>query len=194
MDSRATRAVGGSIDTAPRGINYRRLSLCYRTKIISSEKTGAMKRGALFKTVAAFGVVMAIPFVAADELSAWPVSAGGQDDSEGKKSATTNPLTPPASGLIPVAFGLSKETVVIDFAGPREVFQKAKVSARSRPFRPCTVAENNKAMDVQFGGMKSCRNRPSITLQRQRSSSYRHRMEVNTPCWTGSASLRKTRT
>ena len=57
-----------------------------------------MKRGALLKTVAAFGVVTAIPFVAADELSAWPVSAGGQDDSEGKKSATTNPLTPPASG------------------------------------------------------------------------------------------------
>ena len=58
--------------------------------------------------MAAFGVVTAIPFVAADELSAWPVSAGGQDDSEGKKSAATNPLTPPASGLIPVAFGLSE--------------------------------------------------------------------------------------
>jgi TonB-dependent receptor-like protein len=113
-----------------------------------------MKRRALFKTVAAFGAVTAIPFADADELSAWPVSAGGQDDSEGKKSAVTNPLTPPASGHIPVAFVLSKETAVIDFAGPWEVFQKAKVSGRSRPFRPYTVAENNKAMDVQFGGMK----------------------------------------
>jgi hypothetical protein len=34
-----------------------------------------------------------------------------------------NPLTPPASGTIPVAFLLSDGAVVIDFAGPWEVFR-----------------------------------------------------------------------
>jgi hypothetical protein len=36
---------------------------------------------------------------------------------------TVNPLTPSASGTIPVAFLISDGAVVIDFAGPWEVFR-----------------------------------------------------------------------
>ncbi len=56
---------------------------------------------------------------------------------------TANPLTPPASGTIPVAFMLSQGATMIDFAGPWEVFQDVPgpkfrlytVSASLDPFR-----------------------------------------------------------
>jgi hypothetical protein len=47
-----------------------------------------------------------------------------------------NPLTPPASGTIPVAFLLSDGAVVIDFAGPWEVFRTLCSTTRGCRFIP----------------------------------------------------------
>jgi YHS domain-containing protein/putative intracellular protease/amidase len=60
------------------------------------------------------------------------------------KPAVVNPLKPPASGSIPVAFVISDGAVMIDFAGPWEVFQDALVITRHENtpvFQLYTVAE-----------------------------------------------------
>jgi transcriptional regulator GlxA family with amidase domain len=51
-----------------------------------------------------------------------------------------NPLVPPARGRIPVAVLLSEGAVLIDFAGPWEVFAQVRVKG-SDPFDLYTVAE-----------------------------------------------------
>jgi len=51
-------------------------------------------------------------------------------------------LAPPASGSIPVAIVLSPGAVLIDYAGPWEVFQDAVVPGRQQPFHLYTVAEH----------------------------------------------------
>lgn len=66
-----------------------------------------------------------------------------------------NPLQPPASGSIPVAFLISEMADLIDFAGPWEVFQDALVVKRkdSAPvFQLYTVAETLDPVTVS-GGM-----------------------------------------
>jgi transcriptional regulator GlxA family with amidase domain len=73
--------------------------------------------------------------------------------------ATSNQLSAPAKGKIPVAFVLSKGAVMIDFAGPWQVFQDVRVTSRGAsmdeqmPFELYTVAEKPGAIKVS-GGMK----------------------------------------
>ncbi|HLI96197.1 MAG TPA: DJ-1/PfpI family protein [Candidatus Baltobacteraceae bacterium] len=63
------------------------------------------------------------------------------------------PLNAPASG-VNVAFLLSEGAVMIDFAGPWEVFQDADIPGRMQPaFLPYTVAETVAPIDVS-GGMR----------------------------------------
>jgi transcriptional regulator GlxA family with amidase domain/YHS domain-containing protein len=62
------------------------------------------------------------------------------------------PLTPPATGSIPVAFVLAQHAVVIDFAGPWEVFQDTTVPGRQAPFSLYTVAESTRPITAS-GGM-----------------------------------------
>lgn len=68
-------------------------------------------------------------------------------------------LTPPAAGPIPVAFVLSEGAVMIDFAGPWEVFQDVYLPHRGKemddqmPFRLYTVAETTEPVRVS-GGLK----------------------------------------
>src|ERR1700756_2753028 len=63
-------------------------------------------------------------------------------------SAISNSLTPPAHGAIPVAFVVSRGTVMIDLAGPWEVFNSVMIAARGAnmddqmPFQTYTVAES----------------------------------------------------
>lgn len=65
-----------------------------------------------------------------------------------------NRLNPPADGTIPVAFLMSEGAVMIDFAGPWEVFREATVPGRQeRPFRLYTVAETTKPFHAS-GGMQ----------------------------------------
>ncbi len=72
--------------------------------------------------------------------------------------AIGNPLTPPAHGAIPVAFVVSRGTVMIDLAGPWEVFNTVMVMSRGAgmddqmPFQTYTVAENTDP--VTLGGIK----------------------------------------
>ena len=63
-----------------------------------------------------------------------------------------NPLTPPATGTIPVAFLISDGAVVIDFAGPWEVFQDVLIDDRM-PFHPYTVSATAKPIHAS-GGMQ----------------------------------------
>lgn len=69
-----------------------------------------------------------------------------------------NPLTPPAHGRIPVAFVVSQGTVMIDLAGPWEVFNDVMVMSRGSgmdnqmPFQTYTVAESMQG--VTLGGIK----------------------------------------
>jgi putative intracellular protease/amidase len=64
------------------------------------------------------------------------------------------PLNPPAKGSIPVAFVLANDAVVIDFAGPWEVFQDVRIPGRDEPaFSLYTVAESKEPITTS-GGMK----------------------------------------
>lgn len=76
----------------------------------------------------------------------------------GAADTVSNPLTPP-SGRIPVAFVISDGAVMIDFAGPWEVFQDVMMPWRGHtmdaqmPFRLYTVAEKMATVRAS-GGMK----------------------------------------
>ena len=66
-------------------------------------------------------------------------------------------LTPPAKGTIPVAVAISEGAVVIDFAGPWEVFQDVHVPERGTtmdeimPFRLFTVSETTRPLRGSAG-------------------------------------------
>jgi transcriptional regulator GlxA family with amidase domain len=68
-------------------------------------------------------------------------------------------LTPPEKGPIPVAFVISSDATMINFAGPWEVFQDTMVPGRGSsqedqmPFRLFTVADGPEPVRVS-GGMK----------------------------------------
>ncbi|WP_338761445.1 DJ-1/PfpI family protein [Massilia sp. METH4] len=85
-----------------------------------------MQRRDLFRISTATALAAALP---------GPAAAG--------RPAPAEPLRPPAEGPIPVAFVLSAGAVVIDFAGPWEVFDNASVPGRGEgpAFQLYTVAE-----------------------------------------------------
>jgi transcriptional regulator GlxA family with amidase domain len=66
-------------------------------------------------------------------------------------------LTPPAKGKIPVAFLVSENATVIDFAGPWEVFQDVHVMSRGStmeemmPFELFTVAQGREPITASGG-------------------------------------------
>jgi transcriptional regulator GlxA family with amidase domain len=75
------------------------------------------------------------------------------------ETKSVKPLVPPQTGKIPVAFLLSEDAQVIDFAGPWEVFQDVHVASRGTtmdeqmPFHLFTVAESTKPIRAT-GGLK----------------------------------------
>jgi putative intracellular protease/amidase/YHS domain-containing protein len=71
-----------------------------------------------------------------------------------------SPLQPPAEGSIPVAFLLSNDAVVIDFAGPWEVFENVMIGNRMDLFNCYTVAESLTPIKAS-GGMQIV---PNFTL------------------------------
>lgn len=94
-----------------------------------------MKRSELLYGAAAIGVFSALP--------------GEAGASAGASSAA--PLKAPADG-VPVAFLLSDEAVMIDFAGPWEVFQDARVPSRkTSTFNLYTVAESTRPVTASSG-------------------------------------------
>ena len=99
-----------------------------------------MKRRDFISNTACFGVV-----VATTPLNSLAMSS--------------NKLTPPAKGKIPVAFALSEGATVIDFAGPWEVFQDVMIRERGSnmdeqmPFQLYTVSERTDDI-TGSGGLK----------------------------------------
>ncbi|HKT26043.1 MAG TPA: DJ-1/PfpI family protein [Terriglobales bacterium] len=108
-----------------------------------------MKRRDLLKGGAALGCLSAFPFGA----KSWMTTGLGE-----KAGSSPVPLKPPDDGNIPVAFVLSDGAVMIDFAGPWEVFQDATsgandMSMKMGMFNLYTVAETTKPIRAS-GGMK----------------------------------------
>jgi transcriptional regulator GlxA family with amidase domain len=94
-------------------------------------------RRRLLQLSAAAGAMAAVPFSLARGSSLAP-----------------KPLKAPASGRIPVAFLVSEGAVVIDFAGPWEVFQDAMpTEGQDHPFQLYTVAETTNPIRAS-GGMR----------------------------------------
>jgi putative intracellular protease/amidase/YHS domain-containing protein len=125
-----------------------------------------MNRRELFKRAGALGVVAAMPSL----LTELQASAAEQTDNASprdKAALAPDALHPPAHGSIPVAFLLSDGAVMIDFAGPWEVFQDVMIPSRGpsmqdqMPFRLYTVAETTRPVRTS-GGMKII---PNYTYQ-----------------------------
>jgi putative intracellular protease/amidase/YHS domain-containing protein len=117
-------------------------------------KNGNISRRQLLEGSAVLGCLVAAPLSIA-------ASGFGSAD-QPRPSAVTNPLKPPAEGAIPVAFLVSDGAVVIDFAGPWEVFQDVMIPGRmDMPFQLYTVSESTKPIQAS-GGMKIV---PDYTLE-----------------------------
>src|SRR6202021_1513665 len=118
-------------------------------------KNGNFTRRELLLASGSVGLGAAFPLsVAAARL------AGAEQPSSGdnlvKSAVGLSPLNPPASGPIPVAFVISKGAVVIDFAGPWEVFENPAVPGRDMmdsAFEVYTVAETLDPITAS-GGME----------------------------------------
>ncbi len=97
-----------------------------------------MNRRELLQRSATFGLMAAVPGLGRfASASGFPAPAEGDQ----RPSEKPNPLKPPAEGSIPVAFLISEGAVVIDFAGPWEVFSGVMLGGRMDLFRVYTVAE-----------------------------------------------------
>lgn len=87
---------------------------------------------------AALGAMAAVPFSLASG-NGLGEGYGGQAGQKG--AAGPNPITPPASGPIPVAFPISDGAVVIDFCGPYDVFRVVSGRDGNLAFKLYTVAD-----------------------------------------------------
>jgi len=114
----------------------------------------AVKRRDLLQMTTTLGLAAVFPRAA---LSAERTDSGGNTAAP---AMTSTPLRPPAEGSIPVAFLISAGAVVIDFAGPWEVFERASLPehaghadhGRTPAFSLYTVAETTKPI-LASGGM-----------------------------------------
>ena len=118
-------------------------------------KKGILTRRELLQASGAVGLAAAAPLSlsAARLVGATP---DFRDDKSAKSAVALSPLKPPPSDAIPVAVVLSKGAVVIDFAGPWEVFENATIPGRGmmdNAFELYTVAETLEPITVS-GGMK----------------------------------------
>ena len=126
-------------------------------------KKGNLTRRELLLASSAVGLAAAVPLSlsAARLVSAQPASDGRK---AAESAVVLSPLKPPASGPIAVAFVISKGAVLIDFAGPWEVFQNADIPGRDMmdsAFDLYTVAETLDPVTVS-GGLKIL---PNYTFQ-----------------------------
>jgi putative intracellular protease/amidase/YHS domain-containing protein len=118
-----------------------------------------MKRREFLTNSAIFGTLAAFSFSAPDKVLAGSTRTAMSNAAGGSESAViANPLKPPVHGSIPVAFVISKNTVLIDFAGPWEVFEVASYAVsvvngvKDEAFQLYTVAETTKP--IHASGVK----------------------------------------
>jgi transcriptional regulator GlxA family with amidase domain len=126
-----------------------------------------MKRREFVEGSAAFGLLTMLSSCTSHQLSPSAdatnqpnaVPNPPQSPTRADNQPSTNPLTPPAHGMIPVAFVVSDGTVMIDLAGPWEVFNDVQIPARGTtmddqmPFHTYTVGETTKPIHFS-GGLK----------------------------------------
>ena len=116
-----------------------------------------MKRREFVERSAALGLFAAVGAIA-KPVSALSLSFSPQKTTASDNAAASNPLSPRAHGQIPVAFVVSKGTVMIDLAGPWEVFNNVLIMARGSsmddqmPFQTYTVSESRQP--ITLGGIK----------------------------------------
>jgi transcriptional regulator GlxA family with amidase domain len=126
-------------------------------------KKGNLTRRELLLASGAAGFAATVPLT----LSAARLAGAEQPSHSGgsvKSVAALSPLKAPANGPILVAFVISKGAVLIDFAGPWEVFENATIPGRGMmdsAFKVYTVAETLDPVTVS-GGMKIV---PNYTFQ-----------------------------
>ncbi len=116
-----------------------------------------MKRREFLAASATAGILAALPRSVFGQTPAAGRTAGAAKGAENPSPALAPPLKAPARGSIPVAFLLSEGAVMIDFAGPWEVFQDVYVPSRGAdmddqmPFRLYTVSETTKPIRASGG-------------------------------------------
>ena len=111
-----------------------------------------MKRRELLKRLTALGFVAAHPSLAAVRLFAGGATANAERGTEKNRPVDRpNPLTPSTKEATPVAFVVSDGAVVIDFAGPWEVFQDVHDAQGRGFFKLYTVAETTKPITASAG-------------------------------------------
>ena len=113
-----------------------------------------MKRRDFIRHSAALGVIAALP-----SCTRGGVQAKSANEVRAKSDETapaiTNPLKAPDKGMIPVAFVVSEGTVMIDFAGPWEVFNNVMIPSRGKtmedqmPFQTYVVAQTLKPVSME---------------------------------------------
>ena len=91
-----------------------------------------------------------VPALAAYERSVSATEARGYPERD-RQATKSSPLVAPAKGPIPVAFLVSDGAVVIDFAGPWEVFQDVHTAQGEEFFHLYTVAETTKVIRASAG-------------------------------------------
>jgi putative intracellular protease/amidase/YHS domain-containing protein len=109
-----------------------------------------LTRRQLLQGSAALGCAATLPF--SRGVGAWGGRQGNPPAASHPGNAA-NPLAPPATGKISVAFVISDGAVIIDFCGPWEVFQDASPMDGKGGFELYTVAEKNAPIKTS-GGMK----------------------------------------
>jgi putative intracellular protease/amidase/YHS domain-containing protein len=121
-------------------------------------------RRQLLQTSGAVGLAAAIPGSLAAALAGAPRWQSSTSQRSAEAVAFPSQLNAPASGAIHVAFVISKGAVLIDFAGPWEVFQDATIPNRDMmdsAFELYTVAETLNPIAVS-GGLQIV---PNYTFQ-----------------------------
>jgi len=110
-----------------------------------------MNRRELLKKSATLALMVGTPAFAPDRLFGGVSGEQQNGGPNGRPADAPSPLIPPAAGPIPVAFVISDGAVVIDFAGPWEVFQDVHDSHGKGFFRLYTVAETNQPIAASAG-------------------------------------------
>ena len=113
-----------------------------------------MKRRELFKKSAALGFMAAMPFSPSDPPQADAESSKSSSGvGRGKTAAAPNPLKPPKSGSITVAFPLSRGVIDIDFSGPWAIFGSVMLPGgdMTSPFHQYSVAETKAPLVTESG-------------------------------------------
>jgi len=110
-----------------------------------------INRRELLQRSAVFGFGAAIPFAAVNLYKYETLAKAVIRTDNSTRGERPNPLQPPVQGAIPVAFVVSDGAVVIDFAGPWEVFQDVHTAQGVGLFHLYTVAETTKPITASAG-------------------------------------------